>query len=55
MSGEYIVLAILNMILVSLDNIKEHLENPLDQVGKDYIKFNVKKFMGSLIQISTKK
>ena len=36
------------MILVSLDNIQEHLENPFDQVGEDDIKFNVNKFIERL-------
>jgi hypothetical protein len=36
------------MILVSLDNIQEHLENPFDQVGEDDITFNVDKFVNNL-------
>jgi len=45
---EYVVPVLLTMILVSLENIQEHLENPFDQVGEDDIKFNVEKFMNSL-------
>ncbi len=44
----YVVPVLLTMILVSLENIQEHLENPFDQVGEDDIKFNVEKFMDSL-------
>ncbi|MBN4082100.1 hypothetical protein JYT21_00190, partial [bacterium AH-315-B15] len=45
---EYVVPVLLTMILVSLDNIQEHLENPFDQVGEDDITFNVEKFVDRL-------
>ena len=45
---EYITPVLLTMILVSLQNIQEHLENPFDQVGEDDVKFNVEKFINSL-------
>ena len=45
---EFVIPILLTMILVSLENIQEHLENPFDQVGEDDIKFNVEKFMESL-------
>lgn len=45
---EFITPVLLTMILVSLENIQGHLENPFDQVGEDDIKFNVEKFMNSL-------
>ena len=50
MSGhlEYITPVLLTMILVSLDNIQEHLENPFDQVGEDDITINVEKFVDNL-------
>jgi len=32
---EYVIPILLTMILVSLENIQEHLENPFDQVGED--------------------
>ena len=35
-------------ILVSLDNIQEHLENPFDQIGKDDITINAEKFVEQL-------
>ena len=35
---------IFRFILVSLDNIQQHLENPLDQVGEDDIRFDVEQF-----------
>lgn len=45
---EYVIPVLLTMILVSLDNIQEHLENPFDQVGEDDITFNVEKFIEGL-------
>ena len=36
------------MILVSLDNIQEHLENPFDQIGEDDISINAEKFVDQL-------
>lgn len=45
---EYVIPILLTMILVSLENIQEHLENPFDQVGEDDIKFNVEKFIERL-------
>ena len=35
-------------ILVSLDNIQEHLENPFDQIGEDDIAINAEKFVERL-------
>jgi len=35
-------------ILVSLDNIQEHLENPFDQIGEDDILINTEKFVDRL-------
>ncbi len=45
---QYVIPILLTMILVSLENIQEHLENPFDQVGEDDIKFNVEKFIERL-------
>jgi len=45
---EFVIPVLLTMILVSLENIQEHLENPFDQIGEDDIKFNVEKFIDSL-------
>lgn len=45
---EYVIPVLLTMILVSLENIQEHLENPFDQVGEDDIKINVEKFVDRL-------
>ena len=45
---EYITPVLLSSILVSLENIQEHLENPFDQVGEDDVKFNVEKFVENL-------
>ncbi len=44
----YVIPVLLTMILVSLDNIQEHLENPFDQVGEDDITINVEKFVENL-------
>ncbi len=44
----YIMPVFLTFILVSLDNIQDHLENPFDQVGEDDIKINAEKFIDSL-------
>ena len=39
---EYVMPLLFSFILVSLDNIQFHLENPFDQVGEDDIKFDEK-------------
>lgn len=41
---EYMMPVLFSFILVSLDNIQQHLENPFDQIGEDDIKFDVEKF-----------
>jgi predicted membrane chloride channel (bestrophin family) len=41
----YIVPILYSFILVSLDNIQEHLENPYDQIGEDDIKIDVSRYM----------
>ncbi|WP_435314929.1 hypothetical protein [Cellulophaga fucicola] len=50
---EFVIPILLTMILVSLENIQEHLENPFDQIGEDDIKFNVDKFIERLNHKST--
>ncbi len=37
----YIIAVLYSIILVSLDNLQEHLENPFDQIGEDDINFEV--------------
>ena len=37
-----------SLVLVSLDNIQDHLENPFDQVGEDDVKINAEKFIKNL-------
>jgi hypothetical protein len=37
-----------SVILVSLDNIQDHLENPYDLVGEDDVRINVDKFIRRL-------
>ena len=44
----YIMPVLLTFILVSLDNIQDHLENPFDQVGEDDIRINAEKFIKRL-------
>ena len=44
----YVMPVLFTTILVSLDNIQEHLENPFDQVGQDDIVINVEKFVDRL-------
>lgn len=44
----YVMPVLFTVILVSLDNIQEHLENPFDQVGEDDIIINAEKFVGRL-------
>ena len=44
----YVLPVIFTMILVSLDNIQEHLENPFDQIGEDDISINAEKFVDQL-------
>jgi hypothetical protein len=38
---EYVMPILYSFILVSLDNIQDHLENPFDDVGEDDIIFDV--------------
>lgn len=44
----YVMPVLFTMILVSLDNIQEHLENPFDQIGHDDIMINAEKFVQRL-------
>lgn len=45
----YVMPVLLSVILVSLDNIQEHLENPFDQVGEDDLFINAEKFRDRLV------
>ena len=47
---EYMMPVLFSFILVSLDNIQQHLENPFDQIGEDDIKFDVEKFEKAIQQ-----
>ncbi len=38
---EYIMPVMFSFILISLDNIQEHLENPFDEIGEDDVRFDV--------------
>ncbi len=40
----YVMPIIFSFILVSLDNIQNHLENPFDQIGEDDIRFGTQRF-----------
>lgn len=44
----YAMPVLFSVVLVSLDNIQMHLENPFDQVGEDDVEFNVVKFIKNL-------
>ena len=45
---EYVMPILYSFILVSLDNIQDHLENPFDEVGEDDIVIDVEETMGLL-------
>lgn len=45
---QYIMPILFATILVSLDNIQDHLENPFDQIGEDDVTINVEKFIQRL-------
>lgn len=45
---EYMMPILFAFILVGLDNIQEHLENPFDQIGVDDVAINAEKFVDSL-------
>jgi predicted membrane chloride channel (bestrophin family) len=44
----YLLPVLFTVILVSLDNIQEHLENPFDLVGEDDVAINAEKFVSRL-------
>ncbi|MHC4599447.1 MAG: hypothetical protein ACYS47_10615 [Planctomycetota bacterium] len=44
----FIMPVLLSVILVSLDNIQDHLENPFDQIGEDDVTINAEKFVKRL-------
>lgn len=44
----YVMPVLFAVILVSLDNIQNHLENPFDQVGEDDVIINVEQFVERL-------
>ncbi len=44
----YVIPVLFSLILVSLDNIQEHLENPFDQIGEDDVAINVEQFLNRL-------
>ena len=44
----YVMPALFAFILVSLDSIQGHLENPFDQIGQDDVMINAEKFMHRL-------
>ena len=48
----FLLPVLFSFILVSLDNIQAHLENPFDQVGDDDIRFNVERFVARLEGLS---
>jgi predicted membrane chloride channel (bestrophin family) len=44
----YLMPVLFSVILVGLDNIQAHLENPFDQIGEDDIVINAEKFVARL-------
>lgn len=44
----YVMPILFSFILVSLDNIQEHLENPFDQIGEDDVWINVEQYVRRL-------
>lgn len=44
----YVMPILFSLVLVSLSNIQDHLENPFDGVGEDDIVINVDQFLGRL-------
>lgn len=44
----YMMPVLFSLILVSLDSIQEHLENPFDQIGQDDVFINAEKFVDRL-------
>jgi len=45
---QFAVPVMFSVILVALDNIQSHLENPFDQQGEDDVNINVEKFIKNL-------
>jgi hypothetical protein len=45
---EYFLPILFSVVLVTLDQIQEHLENPFDQIGEDDIVINAEKFVSRL-------
>lgn len=50
---EYTMPIVFSFILVSLDNIQSHLEDPFDQVGEDDVVFDVEEFSALIDQIKS--
>jgi predicted membrane chloride channel (bestrophin family) len=44
----YVMPVLFSLVLVSLSNIQDHLENPFDGVGEDDIAINVDQFLKRL-------
>ena len=44
----YLMPVLFSVVLVSLENIQEHLENPFDQIGEDDVAINAEKFVARL-------
>jgi predicted membrane chloride channel (bestrophin family) len=44
----YVQPVLFSVVLVSLDNIQNHLENPFDLIGADDVKINAEKFVSNL-------
>ncbi len=49
----YVMPVLFGLVLVSLDNIQEHLENPFDQICQDDVTINAEKFVDRLQEGNT--
>lgn len=45
---QYLLPILFSLVLVTLDQIQEHLENPFDQIGEDDVVINAEKFVSRL-------
>jgi len=45
---EYLLPVLFSVVLLTLEQIQEHLENPFDQIGEDDIIINAEKFVSRL-------
>ena len=49
----YVMPVLFSLVLFSLSNIQEHLENPFDGVGEDDITINVDQYVSHLDELDS--